>query len=622
METTPLRLAAARPIGAMMVTMIIFVIMNTPAQAGPKEAASFQVRNGVAAWTAELDALFTKNESDAETAAVWLYLRDKEVYDSAACERALAEHAETLGQPALERRRKALPEPWVDFYDLPVAERYLDQLSTEGIEIRRVSRWLNAVSANVTRSQIDRLLALPFVSEIRPVLRGTSGPEPDSRPPLDATPRSRGAGDPFDYGPSRRQLELMNALPAHEAGFSGDGVIVAVFDTGFFLEHEAFATLRADGRLLDQYDFINDDADVGNESSDDEASHSHGTITWSVIGGFSEGDLIGAAHGASFLLCKTEDITSETPVEEDNWIAAAEWAEARGAQVFSTSLNYVNWYEYADLDGDTAPMTVASDIAASRGIVVCVSAGNFGGVPWYYIGVPADGDSVIAVGAVDSNNLLTEFTSHGPTADGRIKPEVVAQGQDTYAAIPNTFGSDYFPLSGTSLSAPLVAGAAALILEANPSWSGWQVRESILRTAVSFTVPNNDRGYGLVDTWGAMQDAIPPANPVAAHPPRIEAWPVPSSGSVNFRLQDRGLSATDSNSDSGQSISDPDRSDDSWNVEIFDPMGRRVFNSKNVDPEWSWSGRSSTGEALAPGVYFVRATSNEWQATQKIVLRP
>jgi hypothetical protein len=206
--------------------------------------------------------------------------------------------------------------------------------------------------------------------------------------------------------------------------------------------------------------------------------------------------LIGPAFGADFALAKTEIKLSETQIEEDNWVAGVEWADDLGADIVSSSLGYQDWYTYEDMDGNTALCTIAADLAVSKGIVVVNSAGNERITTWYHIIAPADGDSVIAVGAVDLQGGLASFSSAGPTFDGRIKPDVVARGVQTYCAWAN---GGYGGASGTSLSAPLVAGVCALLLEIHPDWTPIQVREALWHTASQADDPDNLYGYGIAN---------------------------------------------------------------------------------------------------------------------------
>jgi serine protease AprX len=238
---------------------------------------------------------------------------------------------------------------------------------------------------------------------------------------------------------------------------------------------------------------------------------SHGTATLSTIGGFASGRLIGPAFQSTFLLAKTEDTVSETPVEEDNWAAAVVWAEARGADVISSSLGYLTYdpgfpsYTFADMNGTTAISTRAADVAASLGVVVVNSAGNSGlDLQHNTLGAPADGRLVLTVGAVTSTGLRASFSSVGPTVDGRIKPDVAAQGVLVTVAAPNT-PSSYTNVNGTSFSCPLTAGVVALVLQARPSATVAEVEDAIRSTASQAAQPDNLLGWGIVNAAAAVQ---------------------------------------------------------------------------------------------------------------------
>ncbi|MCK4858095.1 MAG: S8 family serine peptidase [candidate division Zixibacteria bacterium] len=293
-------------------------------------------------------------------------------------------------------------------------------------------------------------------------------------------------------------------------GYTGQGVIISVFDTGFRKSHNAFAQAYAEGRVLAEWDFVFGDGDVANEAEDLSSAWNHGTSTWSICGGASAGVHYGPGFGASFILCKTEDVRGETPIEEDNWVAASEWVDSIGADIITSSLSYTDWYTASDYDGNTCVTTVAADIAAANGILVCNSAGN-GGPGASTIGAPADADSILAVGAVDSYGTITYFSSRGPTYDGRIKPEVCARGYNVHRATSDNDGSFSPYGSGTSFSCPLVAGAAAIVMSAQPAWTNMQVREALMLTADNTLFPNSTYGWGIIDTWAAIQMQFEPS---------------------------------------------------------------------------------------------------------------
>jgi len=283
-------------------------------------------------------------------------------------------------------------------------------------------------------------------------------------------------------------------------------------DAGFNnLEHQVFANMISENRILGTWDFVNNDTIVDDQG--DMGTGNHGTMTLSTIGGFYEGQLIGPAYGAKYILTKTENTDSETTVEEDNWVAAMEWAENNwGPDITSTSLGYIDFddgsgYDASELDGNTATITIGADIAASLGILVVNSAGNEGSGTTT-IGAPADGDSVLAVGAVYADGNRVSFSSVGPTGDGRIKPEVMAQGSGVTVASP--YSSDgYTTESGTSFSCPLTAGASAVLMQMVPSASNMDIFEALKMTANNHETPNNEYGWGIIDIMAAYQYFVP-----------------------------------------------------------------------------------------------------------------
>ncbi len=399
------------------------------------------------------------------------------------------------------RAKMATMGSLADETDLPVYLPYLEELAMIGIRPRTVSKWLNAVAAAATAEQMAAAKRLSCITEIKPV--GTyHRPLPQQSSALEKPLWLQQSHD-LDYGPSITQNQLIQIPEMHRLGYYGQGVRIAVFDTGFRLNHEVFDSLR----LIAQYDFINRDDYTDLEPEDDPQQNRHGSMVLSLIAGYAPGRLIGPAFRAEYLLAKTEDTGQEIRAEEDHWIAAAEWADSMGADIITSSLGYNDWYTYADMDGATAPITIAADLAVSKGIVVCTSAGNEGNSKWRHITAPADGKYVIAVGAVTSDGTLASFSSRGPTADGRIKPDVVAMGVGLISmAVPpdGIRGTAYTFISGTSASCPMAAGAAALLLCAFPQLAPLTIRQALWLTATLHDQPNNDYGYGLLQAATAL----------------------------------------------------------------------------------------------------------------------
>ncbi|MEZ5358900.1 MAG: S8 family serine peptidase [Candidatus Zixiibacteriota bacterium] len=447
---------------------------------------------------------FLRPRLDDGTVKVWVYFTDKGVNNQAEFQQKAA--AVTLTDETLGRRKK-MGLDHITFLDLPVEKKYVNAITARGPKVKRVSRWLNAASFYMTIEQIDEINQLPFVAKIRPVAAFSKERVTESQTPPEPVyiPTDKDASF-LNYGTSLGQLQQINVPVVHDKGHNGEGVIVAMLDTGYRKDHEAFASAFTDGRVLAEWDFVFDDGNTQNELEDVSDQHRHGTLTWSTLGGAKSGEIYGPAYGASFILAKTEDVRSETPVEEDNWAAAVEWADSIGADVISSSLGYSDWYTYSDFDGETATITIAANLAADLGIVVVTSMGNEGPSSGT-LTAPSDAFESISVGAVSSTRTIASFSSRGPSFDGRTKPEVVAQGVSTYCASPTTTTSYTFA-NGTSLSCPLAGGCAAVILGMRPEFTPALVRRAMIETADQASSPDNNYGWGLIDLdaalhWGA-----------------------------------------------------------------------------------------------------------------------
>lgn len=438
--------------------------------------------------------------------------------------------------------------------DRPVSPAYVGALTRLGIEPRVESRWLNAISAELSDAQLAEVGDLPFVRAIRPVgqLRQPEGQEaegshfgPSQQP---GAPALR-----LDYGDSFTQLNFVNAIPGLESGLSGAGVILGIIDTGVGdLTQPSVSPIVNSGRLLGQEDFTGHGDDF----------HRHGLAVLSIAAGFDEGQLIGPAYGADILLARTEYTPSETNQEEDNFVAGIEWMEQMGVDVVNISLGYSEFdpgqdsYEYADLDGDTAITTRAADMAAALGVTVVNSAGNQGTSSWFYITSPADGDSVITVGAVDSQDVPASFTGRGPTADGRIKPDVTAQGVFVRYASTGGYGHG----NGTSFSSPMVAAIATQMLEVNPELRPMEILQILKETTydseqIDFT-PDNTRGWGRINAEAALAMAGAFSTTSDENPHSAQVYPNPAAGAPTMQLDLRVASGAQ--------------------IEVFDLLGRRV----------------------------------------------
>jgi len=438
----------------------------------------------------------------------WVYLHPRPSLDAASLDSAARD---TLSPRSIHRRqlRSTAPTLFSDA-DRPLDPTAVDAVLLSGVSERTQSRWLNAISVNATPTQLARLHTLPEVARIAPVrggqrrLAGITENPPES---------AGGFGARAFYGRAEAQLTQINVTGLHALGYTGAGVVIGVLDTGFRRDHTAFHHPTHPLVVLAERDFINDDNNTGIDLDDDPEQHRHGTWCMSTIGAYAPDAFMGGAYDASFILCKTEDVTSETPIEEDYYVEGLEFAEANGADVVTSSLGYIDWYTQASLNGTTAVTTIAVNIAGELGVHCVTAAGNEGNdsnPATSTIIAPADAFRVISCGAVDDAGNSAAFSSSGPTADGRIKPEVLALGVNTdVISSRNTTG--YGEVSGTSLSTPLVAAAVACIVQARPNWTPDQLRLAITTTASQAAAPDPlfIRGYGILNAAAAINGLCP-----------------------------------------------------------------------------------------------------------------
>lgn len=518
-----------------------------------------------------------------DSVKVWVLFTDKGETTATPSRKA------AISSAAIQRRDLRGTNAATDVLDREVNRVYIDQVRAHALRIVHPSRWLNAVSAYVTPAQLDDIAQLDCVSEIRPVARFTRPEEPIS--PVSAELLRPTIPYPTFYGPSYAQLNLIQVPLLHDLGYTGVGIRILILDTGFNTEHTAFLATDIEAT----WDFINNDEDVIDAASASDGQQAHGTATLSLIGAAEEEKAIGAAYEATFLLAKTEVYGSETAIEEDNWVAGIEWGESLGADVASSSLGYVDWYEYADLDGNTALCTQAADIAASLGVIVVNAIGNGQRLSTFpTLIAPSDGDSVIAVGAVSNGGDIAFFSSNGPTADGRIKPDVCAQGTSNYIA---SHVGGYGLGQGTSYSTPLVAGAVALLLQAHPEWKFGNLYRALTLTATRAAAPDNVYGYGIVRALEALNyDGSAPKFIKG-----VTAYPNPFDDFVEFDFESPPAGTVE--------------------IRIYTVAGEKIatLTRPASDPlPLKWQGRNDSGEEAAPGIYIAYISAPGLSETRKI----
>ncbi len=423
----------------------------------------------------------------AQDVHAWVYFTDKPSVTTA-----LANPQSILTQRSLNR--KARHNVAVDMRDVPVNQSYVNQIKNQtGISYKTQSKWFNCVHVTGQPADIDALENLSFVREVdfaNPALNRTNSPREEKFANTITTP--------INYGTATNQIEMLGLDDLHDQGFTGDGVQIAVLDSGFpnVDTNPGFAQIRNNGGILGGYDFVAGDAQIYEDNF-------HGARVLSVMAGSFTGSFEGTAPDAEYYLYRTEDTASETPVEMSYWVAAAERADSLGVDVINTSLGYLDFdnagesLDYNDMDGQTAFISRGANVAYEKGILVVVSAGNSGNSSSHpYIAAPADADGSFTIGGVDMNENRSVFSSTGPTVDNRLKPNVVARASQTISISEsgNIVGS-----SGTSFSSPLIAGATACLMQAFPNLTPAQIRAAVEASASQSNTPDNLLGFGIPD---------------------------------------------------------------------------------------------------------------------------
>ena len=534
--------------------------------------------------------LLSMLQISAQEQNYWVLLSDK-----SATPYSIDNPAEFLSQRAIDRRDNQ--EIAIDQRDLPVDPAYINQVSDiEGVTIRYSSRWFNAIALRCEPSVLSEIQALPFVGLIKSAIRLKGETLPIGAQPVDRPNAVIDTRLPINYGLSENQVKDLNGHVLHDLGYEGEGMVIAILDSGFdnVDSMETLAHVRDTDRILSTRDFVEGDLEVYDE-------HSHGRYVLSCIAGIKEGEAYGTATQASFHLLRTEDVGSESTVEEFNWIAAAEYADSVGADVLNTSLGYTNFddeedsYFYEDMDGNTAWITQGADVAASRGMLVVNSAGNSATQDFHFIGAPADADSVLAIGSIDADSLHTSFSSFGPSFDGRVKPNVCAQGR--LAAGINR-DDEVVLINGTSFSSPILAGLATCLWQASPEATNMQVFEAIEMSAHLYSSPNDSLGYGIPNFGAALEileeftSGIKESDENA-----FVLYPNPSSGNIELRFSST-FNLT------------------RLSIAVYDIQGRAVLNE--VESISAQRVRILTTK-LSSGVYVVRVNDGERTSEQIFV---
>jgi serine protease AprX len=490
-----------------------------------------------------------------------------------------------LSSRAVSRRQKSgIQVP--DLSDLPVNKTYVAKISGSGLILHCTSKWMNtALFKTSSAIDINNLLRLPFVLDVKIVK--SPGVKSTFEDKLDFST------EPDELTPFDRPVTMIDGYPLLNSSYNGKGILIAVLDGGFSNADQisSLSSLRMRNGVKTTYNFVDNNNNVY-------GFHNHGTAVLSVLAGAIPDNIQGTSPGADYILLRTEDTGSEFPCEEDFWAAGAEFADSAGVDIISSSLGYYKFdnpslnYKHSDLDGNTAFVTKAADFAASKGILVVISAGNERDKDWKRIDFPADGDSVLAVGAVDGNNFISSFSSTGPAADGRIKPDICALGVSVPVQTAlNTVGRS----NGTSFSCPVISGMAACLLQAVPTAKNKDIIDVLHFSSDRYNSPDSLYGYGIPDMVRALNNlqdlyVLTPAKGSIASPN-------PTYGAVEVYFNEPPVSLI---------------------VEIISVSGKTLLRKSYPEYAGRTINITETG-SLEQGIYFIRLIRENGTDVHKIV---
>lgn len=423
-----------------------------------------------------------------------------ELKDKANSPFSISKPEQFLSQRAIERRKKQ-GIPIVE-NDLPVNPAYIDSIRLSGdVTINNTSKWLNQVCIETNdATAIEKISAFSFVKNYHPVKRIAETPSMLRKfddPILTGGNKRIMNTASFSYGGTEQQIKIHNGDYLHDRGYTGKGMLIAVIDDGFYHYQSlpAFDSIRLTNRILDTYDFVDNKTDMNMEDA-------HGMYCLSLIAANIPGQMVGSAPGASFLLYRSENVHAEYPGEEQNWVAAAERSDSAGADVISTSLGYNTFdnpifnHTYQDMNGHTTIIARGANIAASKGMILMIAAGNEGSSSWHYIITPGDAINVLTVGAVDVNSNPAAFSSYGPSSDGRVKPDVASVGVANFVQATN---GGFAKGNGTSFATPNLAGLVTCLWQAFPDFNSTEIMDIVRKSSSRFSSPDDRVGYGIPD---------------------------------------------------------------------------------------------------------------------------
>ena len=463
-----------------------------------------------------------------------------------------------LSQRAIDKRaRFNIP---ITEQDLPVNPQYKQQILGLDAEMHflAVSKWMNTATLYCPDSTVvPQIEALPFVDSVMAVGNYVLHDLPVYQTPENPVPLVHNtlstSKETIDYGDGLSQIALLNGIPLHEEGFRGEGMLIAVIDGGFFgIETISFyQELENSGRFYGHYSLMPDFVDTLQSGW----SEVHGTIVTSAMAANTDGEFVGTAPGASYALIHTEWVGSEEIIEEDFWANGAEIADSIGADVVSSSLGYrafpdfpQNDISYENMDGVHSIASQCATILGQKGVIVCVAAGNDGSNQYYHISRPGDAFDILCVGACSADSLIAEFSSHGPSYDGRVKPDITSQGVATACYYPYDMLST---ADGTSLATPVAAGMCACLWQAMPVYTATEMMQIIRESSHLYHNPNTEFGYGIPDFYGAY------ASHVGIHdynPLQLSIYPNPVTDQLNIVNPDGNIQVVTLYNASGQLV--------------------------------------------------------------------
>lgn len=503
----------------------------------------------------------------------------------------LAKPEEFLTQRALERRSRFGIA--VDSTDLPIDQNYVQGVKNTGAKLIIQVKWINALLIETESSEVlDAIRNLSYVVDIDTVNKRVSAFKSIDKFALEqkSSEFKSGQGDEV-YGNAFNQIDMINGIALHEAGFKGKGIVIGVLDAGFINTdiRTIFKSLWDNNQILGSRNFVNPSEDVFRYNS-------HGTSVLSIMGGQLPGLYLGSAPEADYWLLLTEETGSEALIEEYNWIAGAAFADSVGVDIINSSLGYTEFdnpiydHAYSDLDGNTTEVTKAADLAAAKGILVVNSAGNSGNDPWKYIIAPADGDSVLAVGAVGPDGIITTFSSYGFDWASQVKPNIVGQGGST--ALTSISTDEIITGNGTSYSSPLIAGMMACLWQSKPFATNIELIHAVEESASRFSNPDYQYGHGIPDFFAAQLSIAVTEKPNLDYHIRIQPNPVSNRLHIQW-----------------------DQTSFNW-LELLDMQGRILIKHElnNFETQVNLS-----LESYKNGIYFLRLSNEKQVITRKII---